>query len=126
MELDNKAIGLKIREERKKLKLSREEFAEIIELSEYYVGQLERGERQMSLPTLVKIAKHLHVSLDYLVFGKTVPSNSYVHDTHNIYKIYDSDQAKEFDSLLNKCSIQELALVKKLVLAILPYVSKND
>ncbi|RKL62247.1 XRE family transcriptional regulator [Thermoanaerobacteraceae bacterium SP2] len=46
----------RIRKEREKLGLTREKFAEIIGLSDYYVGQLERGERQMSLNVLVKIA----------------------------------------------------------------------
>lgn len=124
MEIDNKTIGLKIREEREKLKLSREEFAEIIELSEYYVGQLERGERQMSLPTLVKIATHLHISLDYLVLGKAEHNNYYAHDDRNIYEACDFNKDEEINSLLNKCSPKELTLVKKLVQTILPYITK--
>ena len=61
-DIDHRIIGQRIREERENLELSREEFAEIIGLSDYYVGQLERGERQMSLPASVKIATCLHVS----------------------------------------------------------------
>ncbi|MDF9408655.1 helix-turn-helix transcriptional regulator [Pelotomaculum isophthalicicum JI] len=123
--MDNKAIGLRIREEREKLKLSRDEFAEIIELSEYYVGQLERGERQMSLPTLVNIANTLHISLDYLVLGKTEHNNYYVHYENNIYETSACDIDKEINNLLNKCSPKELALIKKLVQTILPYI-KNE
>ncbi|AYO29360.1 MAG: hypothetical protein PWR06_2742 [Thermoanaerobacteraceae bacterium] len=67
---DNRAIGQRIRTEREKFGLSRQEFAEILRLSDYYVGQLERGERQMSLPVLVEISNCLHVSLDYLLFGE--------------------------------------------------------
>lgn len=125
MEIDNKAIGQRIRKERGKLGLSREEFAEIIGLSDYYVGQLERGERQMSLPVLVKIANCLHVSLDYLIFGKTANDAYYVHDARNIYEACDSDKDREINSLLNKCSAKELELVKKLIKTVLPYIGKN-
>ena len=35
-------IGLRIRKEREKLGLTREKFAELIGLSPYYIGQIER------------------------------------------------------------------------------------
>jgi transcriptional regulator with XRE-family HTH domain len=125
VEIDNKAIGQRIREERGKLELTREEFAEIIGLSDYYVGQLERGERQMSLPVLVRVANCLHVSLDYLIFGKTAYHAYYVHDARNTYDTFDSKKDIELNELLNKCSPKELDLVKKLIKTILPYVGKN-
>ncbi|GAB6275212.1 MAG: helix-turn-helix transcriptional regulator [Peptococcaceae bacterium] len=125
VEVDNKAIGQRIREERGKLGLSREEFAEVIGLSDYYVGQLERGERQMSLPVLVKIVNCLHVPLDYLIFGKTFDSSYYFHEANNAYETCGGDKDKELNNLLNKCSPKELELVKKLIKTILPYLSKN-
>jgi len=125
IEIDNKAIGQRIREEREKLRLSREEFAEIIGLSDYYVGQLERGDRQMSLPVMVKISSCLHVSLDYLILGETEYNAYRVHDSNNTYKAGGSNVDWEMNSLINKCSPKELALIKKLVQAILPYMSKN-
>ncbi|MDK2821521.1 MAG: hypothetical protein PWP31_1486 [Clostridia bacterium] len=125
VEIDNKAIGQRIREEREKFGLSREEFAEIVGLSDYYVGQLERGERQMSLPVLIKVANCLHVSLDYLIFEKTTYDAYFVHDARNIYDACDSNKDAEINSLLNKCSPKELELVKKLIKTILPYLHKN-
>ncbi|ADG81296.1 helix-turn-helix domain-containing protein [Thermincola potens] len=124
-EIDNKAIGQRIREEREKLELSREKFAEIIGLSDYYVGQLERGERQMSLRVLFKIARCLHVSLDYLIFGKTVHDTYQVQDARNTYKAVEDNKYKEINILLDKCSPEELELVKKLIKTILPYTGKN-
>lgn len=123
-EIDNKAIGQRIREEREKLELSREKFAEIIGLSDYYVGQLERGERQMSLRVLFKIARCLHVSLDYLIFGKTVHDTYQVQDARNTYKAVEDNKYKEINILLDKCSPEELELVKKLIKTILPYTGK--
>ncbi|NLO76070.1 MAG: helix-turn-helix transcriptional regulator [Clostridia bacterium] len=120
--IDSKAVGQRIREQRELLELSREEFAEIVKLSDYYVGQLERGERQMSLNVLVKIANCLHVSLDYLIFGHKTPQAYYAHDIHNHYKTEANNQYDEINMLLNKCSAKELKLIKKLLKTILPYI----
>ncbi|MDD2401732.1 MAG: helix-turn-helix domain-containing protein [Clostridia bacterium] len=124
LEIHNKTIGQRISKERKKFGLSRERFAEIINLSDYYVGQLERGERQMSLPTLIKVTDCLHVSLDYLIFGKIIPENNCLFDVHNTYG---SDENKdshltEINELLHKCSPKELELVKNLLKTLLPYL----
>jgi transcriptional regulator with XRE-family HTH domain len=123
--IDNRTVGQRIREEREKLGLSREEFAEIIGLSDYYVGQLERGERQMSLPVLVKIANCLHISLDYLIWGRIAYDTYCIHDARNIYGSPDSSQDTELIELINKCSQKELELVKKLIKTILPYIGKD-
>jgi len=120
-EIDNKAIGQRIREERQKLQLSRERFAEIIGLSDYYIGQLERGERQMSLPVLVKISKFLRVSLDYLIFGKAAQS-FYIFEASEIYDTSGFKEGKEINSLLKRCSPKELELIKKLIQIILQYI----
>ena len=108
-EIDPVAIGQRIREERKKLNLSREEFAEIVGLSDYYVGQLERGERQMSLPVLVKIINCLHVSSDYLIFGKTHSTYPALNENHDDYMLA---AMGELNELLKKCSPPELALIR--------------
>ncbi len=121
VKIDNRAIGQRMREERQKLGLSREEFAEIIGLSDYYVGQLERGERQMSLPVLAKIADCLHVTLDYLIFGKTIYDGHYSYDSYYVLDSPDNNM-RELADLLKKCSPKELALIKKLIKTILPYL----
>jgi transcriptional regulator with XRE-family HTH domain len=122
IEIDPKTVGQRLREEREMLELSREKFAEIIELSDYYVGQLERGERQMSLNVLVKIANCLHISLDYLIFGQRTPPAYYTHDAHSLYKTKETNEYEETKTLLHKCSPQELKLVNKLLKTILPYL----
>lgn len=126
MKIDLKAIGERIREEREKLSLSREEFAEIIGLSDYYVGQLERGERQMSLTALVEVANCLHVSLDYLIFGeKPKDATEYVCEYGNIYESSNLKEYREIMSFLNKCSTRELQLFKQLIKTILPYINRD-
>lgn len=127
MKIDTKSIGRRIRSEREGLALSREEFAEIIGLSSYYVGQLERGERQMSLDTLIKIANCLHISLDYLIFGTSSKNIYYIHETSASYEENKNNLnvCKEINYLLNKCSPKELNLFKKLIKTILPYLRKS-
>lgn len=120
--IDNKGIGQRIRCERERFDLSREEFAELINLSDYYIGQLERGERQMSLPTMVSMAKHLHISLDYLIFGDKVINNESITESYGLYG-KDELNFKEIIDLLKKCSPTELELYKKLLKTILPYLT---
>jgi len=122
--LNNKDIGKRIRQEREKLGLSREEFAEIIGLSDYYVGQLERGERQMSLPTLVNIVICLHVSLDYLVFGNVKYCNNSIDHYSMVYETNDRS-LDEMYMLLKKCTPNEIELFLKLIKTIIPYMSKK-
>lgn len=121
-ELYYKEIGQKLREERERLNLSRGQFAEIIGLSDYYVGQLERGERRMSLQVLIKIATSLHVSLDNLILGKNNYCDSCVNDISESYDNTYNKTWNEIQSLLKKCSPQELALVNKLLKTILPFL----
>ncbi|WP_130807759.1 helix-turn-helix domain-containing protein [Senegalia massiliensis] len=120
--IDNKSIGLRIRNEREKFKLSREELAELINLSDYYIGQLERGERQMSLTTMVNISKHLHISLDYLIFGHKTNRNEVVLENNGFY-LKENLEINELLSLLNKCSDKELELFQKLLRTVLPYIT---
>lgn len=124
LDYDKKEIGQRIREEREKLRLSRGEFAEMLELSDYYVGQLERGERQMSLPVLIKVANCLHITLDYLVFGRITYCGYNIRETQNSFETLNKNNENYVDiiNLLNKCSQKELELIKKLIITILPYL----
>ncbi len=108
--LDNLAIGNRLRLGREALGLTRDQLSELLDISGYYLGQLERGERQMSLPLLVKVCEKLHLSLDYLVLG----SNS------QEYKNMD-----EIEALLKKCSKTEIELIKKLIRTVLPYINQQ-
>jgi transcriptional regulator with XRE-family HTH domain len=67
--MDYSKLGSRIKEERLKLKLTQEKISKDIDISNSYMGQIERGERILSLDTLVKIASRLDVSVDYLLSG---------------------------------------------------------
>ena len=60
-------IGRRIREERLRLNLTQEILAEDVELTTAYIGQVERGERNLTLENLIKVANRLGVTVDYLL-----------------------------------------------------------
>ncbi len=55
------AFGKRVRELRKERNLSQEELAELAELHRNYVGGIERGERNVGLTNIVKLARGLNV-----------------------------------------------------------------
>lgn len=60
-------LGKRIREERLKLNLTQETLAEDIDLTTAYIGQIERGERNLTLENIIKVANRLGVTVDYLL-----------------------------------------------------------
>ena len=60
-------IGKRIREERLRLNLTQERLAEDVDCSTVYVGNIERGERSLTLNNLIVFAKRLGVTVDYLL-----------------------------------------------------------
>lgn len=66
-------LGKRIREERLRLNLTQEKLAEDVDLTTAYIGQIERGERNITLEKLVIIANRLGVSVDYLLSDSITP-----------------------------------------------------
>ena len=63
------AVGKTIAERRRDLGFSQEDLAEEAGLHRTYVGSVERGERNVSLINLVKIAVALRIPLSRLLDG---------------------------------------------------------
>ncbi len=63
----NKQIGDKIREVRLAKGLSQEELAFEADLHRAYIGQIERGEKNIGLQNLQKIATALKIKISALV-----------------------------------------------------------
>ena len=59
----NEIFGLQVRRYRKKKGISQEELASISELHRTYIGAIERGERNVSLNNVEKIARSLDVAV---------------------------------------------------------------
>ena len=61
------ALGRTIRELRKRRGFSQESFADEVGIHRTYMGAVERGERNVSLKNLMRIAKTLGVPLSSLI-----------------------------------------------------------
>jgi transcriptional regulator with XRE-family HTH domain len=62
-------FGQAVRSRRQKLGVSQEEFADICGLDRTYMGGIERGERNLALINIEKIAKAFRISLAELFRG---------------------------------------------------------
>jgi len=62
-------FGAQVRESRKAKGLSQEAFADLCGLDRTYVGGIERGERNVALRNIERIAKALGVSISALMAG---------------------------------------------------------
>jgi transcriptional regulator with XRE-family HTH domain len=68
----NEEVGFNIRRIREERDLSQEELATLAGLHRAYVGQIERGEKNIGLKNLEKIAKALNVSIKVLLDISTI------------------------------------------------------
>jgi transcriptional regulator with XRE-family HTH domain len=62
-------LGKVLRKQRMGLGVSQEEFADLCGLDRTYVGGIERGERNVGLVNIEKLAKALKISLSELFRG---------------------------------------------------------
>lgn len=72
MGIDYATIGSRIREIRVSKKLTQSKLAELSGVEPSNISHIERAATKLSLPTLIKIANALEVTLDELVYGNLV------------------------------------------------------
>lgn len=78
--MDYKRLGERIREERLRLHLTQAQLAEAVDISDTYMGAIERGERSLTLDTLVRLVNRLGVTVDYLLADSVTNSDANVID----------------------------------------------
>mgnify|MGYP001072341089 FL=1 len=76
--MDYKRLGERIREERRHLNLTQAQLAEDIDISDTYMGAIERGERSLTLDTLVRLVNRLGVTIDYMLSDSVTGSDTYI------------------------------------------------
>lgn len=74
--MDYKRLGERIREERLRLHLTQAQLAEAVDISDTYMGAIERGERSLTLDTLVRLVNRLGVTVDYLLSDSVSDNDS--------------------------------------------------
>lgn len=99
---NNLEFGERIRGIREGLKMNRERFSEMIDVSDVFLGQIERGERSLSLKTLCRIVSFTGISTDFILFGNT-DNNSTIHKIDRILAKSSEANIEYFYEIIN-CS----------------------
>jgi len=101
MEINYVAIGKRMRRFRKALYITQAELGERSQVEPSNISHIERGATKVSLPTLLKIANTLHVSLDDLVYD-SLECNRHI-------------SIKELDAILSDCTDSEIKALVEMV-----------
>ena len=99
--IDYKAVGKRIKTVRRNKGLSQKALATVMDISATNLSHIERGATKASLPTLVKIANSLGVSMDELMCDSLTSSIS----------------QGEIADIVDKCSPKEARIVAATVKA---------
>ena len=94
MQINYIGIGKRVKEYRKNLKITQAKLGEMSMVEPSNISHIERGVAKVSLPTLIKIANSLSVSLDELVYDSIIKNNHI--------------SIKEISELLSDCNETEL------------------
>ena len=92
-------IGHRLRKRRQELGLTRDKMSELADIGSGYYGQLEVGTSQMSIDTLIKLSRSMHLPMEYIIFGDEEAAG---------------DPSAVID-LLNRCTQRELSLAEEVL-----------
>lgn len=107
---DWKGFGARTRKSRESIGITREKFSEMISRTENYVLSLEKGDKSCSIHTLHQICSSLKESPDYILYGE---------DMEKDLKSENTDKQILLE-IINKCSPEELKVLKEVSVAIFP------
>lgn len=110
--MDYVLLGKRIREARKEKDLKREKLAELSEITDSYIGIIERADKKPSINTLVKIASALDVSTDHLL--------------RDSLKLSPSARVGEFTELIKGLDNKDVDLVVDILRSIVGHLKKQD
>ncbi len=100
----NVELGNRLREIRKGLNFTQEKIAEQLDIATKHYGQIERGERGITLQKLKLLHEKFNVDLLYLITGDKshqVKINEFISDCPKD-KLFDLEQALKYISNLYK------------------------
>ena len=99
--MEQNALGKRIKEARKKLKLTQEALAEKSKISNVYLGEIERGTKIPSVPVLVDLIEVLEVPADYLLLDSLNSANVIVNNeiTEKLSKLTPKQRKTALDIL---------------------------
>ena len=110
--MDYKRLGKRIREERLRLNLTQAQLAEDIDISDTYMGAIERGERSLTLDTLVRLVNRLGVTIDYML-SDSVADN-------------DSNIMEQFQQIIDHQPLERKQMAINVLRTIFSYFDNNE
>ena len=100
LDIDYKAIGLRIKAARTQQGLTQSKIAKLTGLSTSHISNIETGNTKLGLPTIIHLANVLDVSVDELLCDN-------IHRSEQIY-------SHELSDLLQDCTVDELHIISEL------------
>ncbi len=100
LDIDYKAIGLRIKAARSRKGLTQGNIAKLTGLSTPHISNIETGNTKLGLPTIIHLANVLDVSVDELLCDN-------IHRSEQIYCL-------ELSELLQGCTVDELHIISEL------------
>ena len=100
LDIDYKAIGLRIKTARTRKGLTQGNIAQLTGLSTPHISNIETGNTKLGLPTIIHLANVLDVSVDELLCDN-------IHRSEQIY-------SHELSDLLQDCTVDELHIISEL------------
>ena len=98
-------MAKRIKERRKSLKYTQEQFAELLGIATSSYTRIENAFQKPSLDTVIKIAEHLKTTIDYIVLGKNNDLVAEATDTEKMEALLgftDKNKIKHAVEVLNK------------------------
>lgn len=93
-------VGFRIRKLREVHNISRESLASTLELSDSYIGLIERGTRGVTIHNLVKIANYFNVSMDYFFMDENASSKFTSTRLQHISHIIDGLSQEDYEFIV--------------------------
>ena len=98
-------FGLRIKNIRENMKMTKEEFAKLIGFSGHYLGLVEHGKNYLSIEKLKVLCDLTNLSADYILFGK---DTTVIDNTKNLLAEFSQEEIE------NGCeTLKKLALMLK-------------
>lgn len=103
--LDQREMGKRIRDRREAMELSREDLAELLDVSAQFIADVEYGNKGLSIKRLYLLSQVLGVSTDYILAG-------------SLYSFETDGEATRFREeimeLIYKCDAKQLKGIREI------------
>ena len=89
-------IGELLRRQRKKLKMTQEDTAELLEMSTTFYGEIERGNKRLSIEKILLVYERMGLDPTYLLTGELTSDKTVV----EIFKDCPKDKTQVLEQIL--------------------------